>query len=213
MPSPLGHALGGFIAGWLVGPEDAGEKPPERDGASHRFRVPPRAIAFAALGVAADLDLLVGRHSQFTHSIGAVLIVLGIAVLLVRPRRRDWVILSLAAAAAYASHPLLDWLAEDTTPPRGITALWPFSRDYFLSHADIFLGISRRPWLPGAAWHDLLAIAREVLFLAPLAIAAWWVRRGRTARLQNLRARAGRGVQPLPGDEGLSPGGESPAAE
>lgn len=187
MPSPIGHALGGFVAGWLVA--GAGQEPPARWGR--------RALAFAGLGLAADLDLVVGRHSQFTHSVGAALIVFGLAALAGRGRR-GWLLLAAAAAAAYASHPFLDWLAEDSTAPRGITALWPFSRAYFLSHADIFLGISRQPWRPGMFWHDVVAVSREVLLLAPLAWGAWWLRRSPTAPqiLPALRPGADQGLPP-----------------
>lgn len=167
MPSPAGHALGGFIAGWLVaGP-----------GAGGPNRWPRRALAFVVLGLAADLDLLVGRHSQFTHSVGAALVVFSVAAIVASRRESRWLLLALAATAAYASHPLLDWLGQDSTPPRGITALWPFSRDYFLSHADLFWGISRQPWRPGMLTHNALAIAREVVMLAPLAFVVWWLRR------------------------------------
>lgn len=136
--------------------------------------------------MAADLDLLLQRHSQFTHSVGAVLIVFAAAAILLRGRPR-WVPLALALTVAYASHPLLDWLAEDATPPRGITALWPLSREYFLSHADIFRGISRELWKPGAVRHDVVAVLREVAILAPLAVGAWWVRRSGSHVEQRIR--------------------------
>ncbi len=82
MPSPLGHALGGLAAGWLVaGP--AGDRGRGAGPAGARLRDGRvRALAFAGLGMAADLDLLVGRHSQFTHSIGATIVVGLVAFLL-----------------------------------------------------------------------------------------------------------------------------------
>lgn len=134
-----------------------------------------QALVFAVLGIAADLDLLVGRHSQVTHSLGMSLIVAGVSAVLLRGRRR-WLTLALAAGAAYGSHVLLDWLGQDATPPFGIMALWPFSHEYFISHLDVFSGISREPWRPGALWHDVVSVLREVAILAPLAAAAWGLR-------------------------------------
>jgi hypothetical protein len=179
-----------------------------------------QALGFAAFGMVADLDLLVERHSQFTHSIGMALAVGVTVFVLLRWHHRHPMpestatpghsasvtvdcarraphstltlrtghrehgtlysdsVLALAACAAYSSHILLDWLAQDATAPLGITALWPFSSAYYLSHLDWFWGISREPWRPGAAWHDVVAITREVLMLGPLTLAAWMLRRG-----------------------------------
>jgi len=39
------------------------------------------------------------------------------------------------------------------------------------------MAISRRYWLPGFIQHNLLAIAREVAILAPIAALLWWRRR------------------------------------
>lgn len=184
MPSPIGHALAGFAAGWLIagtGPSD----PARFDGGSRkslrRRSAWVRAAGFAAAGLAADLNLLIGRHSQFTHSAGAVAIVLVAAIVAWRGRPA-WLRTAVAIAAAYASHAALDWLAQDATPPRGITALWPFSSSYFLSHADVFQGISREPWRPGFLAHNALAVLREVVLIGPIALAAWWVRRKRLGR-------------------------------
>ena len=73
------------------------------------------------------------RTALYTHSIGAVRLV---AVWRRRSGRRRRVCdagsraaLVVAAALAYGSHLLLDWLGDDTTPPIGIMALWPFSRE------------------------------------------------------------------------------------
>lgn len=232
MPSPLGHALGGWAAGWLV----AGPAPAEdNDSPRHRRpwlrRVPPRTLAFAGFGMAADLDLFLGRHSQFTHSIGmAMLIALGAYVALRLAQRATsgappnlassapgartpaaagapFMRLAAATAAAYASHVLLDWLAQDATPPWGITALWPFSSSYYLSGLDVFRGISRQLWLPGALRHDVLAILREVVLLGPLALGAWWLRR--RAPGQILPAAVRGDVQKLPPRSRLPARGES----
>jgi hypothetical protein len=192
VPTPLGHLLGGFAAGWSV----AG--PP----ADHSGRA--RALALGGLGMAADLDLLVGRHSQFTHSLGMTVLVGAAAIAwLARGRRhtaRGVLVLAAAAAAAYGSHVLLDWLGQDATPPFGITALWPLTGRYYISGLDVFMGVSRRPWLPGHAWYDLLAVTREVTVLAPVALAAWWIRRPGVR--QNVLPGVHAGRQPLPQQRG-----------
>ena len=139
MPSPIAHALAGVAAGWLADPS------PGRDT---RGTI-QRAIAFSALGMAPDLDLLYGAHSGPTHGLGAAVIV-GFAA---------WLFLHAlgwgrsgttagACALAYASHTLLDWLGTDSSPPIGIMALWPIGREYYESHLHVFMAISRRYWLP-----------------------------------------------------------------
>jgi hypothetical protein len=210
--------LGGFAAGWLVAgpPESTNGSGPTARGRSWLRRVPVQALAFAGLGMAADLDLLVGRHSQFTHSVGMTIAVsLGAYVVLHRAgggahrasvTRHAW-LLALAVGAAYGSHVVLDWLAGDATPPWGITALWPFSSSYYLSHLDVFWGISREPWRPGAVWHDVLAIGRELLLLGPLALGAWWLRRPTERQILPAAGRAA--AQQLPPGPRLPADGES----
>ena len=160
----------------------------------------------AQIGLAADLDLLIGRHSQFTHSIGAALAVFVIAAIALR-HRPHWLSLALGVGAAYLSHVLLDWLGQDATPPLGITALWPFGQAYYISHIDVFWGISREPWRPGAFWHDVLSVAREVIVLLPCAVAAYWLRRPRGRQV--LPRRRGTGERKLPGATPAAGGGES----
>jgi len=76
--------------------------------------VPPRRravepVIFGAVAVAPDLDLLIGLHRMYAHSIGATLVVLLVARLTLGPGQ--WR-LALAVAAAWGSHLLLDWLVE-----------------------------------------------------------------------------------------------------
>jgi hypothetical protein len=177
MPSPVGHALGGIAAGWFAG------------GAVRPGWI-KRAAWLGLLGVAPDLDLLVGAHSTYTHSVGAVGLV-ALAVFLARwlPRRDLHAAdpapvaftAAFAAAAAYGSHILLDWLGTDTTPPIGIMALWPFSDAFYESPWHGFMAISRRYWLPGFWTHNLTAMAWEVLLLSPIVALVWWGRRGSPA--------------------------------
>ena len=72
---------------------------------------------------------------------------------------------------------LLDWLGSDTTPPVGVLALWPFTRDYYESTLHVFRAISRRYWLPEFWVLNAHAAARELLILAPIAALVGYVRR------------------------------------
>ncbi|MEO7274466.1 MAG: metal-dependent hydrolase [Vicinamibacterales bacterium] len=174
MPSPVGHALGGIAAGWLMQPGSPGVW-------SRETRA--RTLGFAALGMAADLDLLLGTHRGPTHSLTAALIV-GVTAwaILGRDRRSRW--LALAAAAAYASHPLLDWLGEDSSPPLGLQVLWPWSAAYLHAPWPIFLAVSRRLRHPELFWvPNVLALARELVILVPVvALVGWWRSRSSSGR-------------------------------
>lgn len=169
MPSPLGHALGGIASGWLI----ALEHPLDRGGVR-------QAAVFAMAGMAADLDLLVGAHSGPTHGVGTAAL-LGLVAYAVTRRGR----LAMAIAAAYASHTLLDWLGSDSSPPIGIMALWPLSREYYESGLHVFQAISRRYRQPDFWMLNLRAIARELLVLGPVVAAVVLLRRrkGRCASI------------------------------
>jgi len=166
MPSPLGHALGGLAAGWLVSPT------------SLRHRDLTDAAWFAVAGMAADLDLLVGAHSGPSHSIGATVGV-GLVTCLLRRRWR----FTLAVSAAYASHILLDWLGSDAAPPIGIMALWPFTREYYESSLHLFYAVSRRYWLPNFWSLNVRAVVRELMVLTPVALAIGFLRSRRSQYL------------------------------
>jgi hypothetical protein len=176
LPSPLGHALGGFAAGWLIAPEAPA---PLTD--SERERTPflkraarwHRAWLFAAVGVAADVDLVVGQHRFYTHSVGAVLAAFGLTLLLTRGRATGRVRLSLAVAASYASHVLLDWLGADSPAPRGILALWPLTSGHYISGLDIFPVVSRKIWTLRAWKLNLIAASTEAVVLGTLAWLCW----------------------------------------
>ena len=170
MPSPVGHALGGIAAGWLFKPAvgRAAGRPADR-GAT---------LAFAVLGMAADLDLLVGVHRGPSHSVGVTLIV-GL-VCWIALRRRGEGRLALACAAAYGSHVLLDWFGSDTSPPIGLQALWPWSSTYYQGPLPVFLAVSRRFHQPGLFWlPNTLALARELVILAPIVGLVYYLRRNR----------------------------------
>jgi membrane-bound metal-dependent hydrolase YbcI (DUF457 family) len=155
MPSPVGHVLGGIASGLLVSREPG-----------HRA-----LVLFAVAGAAADLDLILPvQHRGASHSLGAALLVLAVATgwqWLVGSRMNSR--LTWGLAAAYGSHVLLDWLGADGATPRGIMALWPFSHAFYISRLDLFLSVDRRYWLPGFWWVTTMALARELLVLAPIA--------------------------------------------
>jgi membrane-bound metal-dependent hydrolase YbcI (DUF457 family) len=167
VPSPIGHALGGIAAGSTCAP---------------RLSLRTAAI-LAAIAIAPDLDLLLGAHSAQSHSVGAAVLCGLIGVIATRSVR--W---GAAAALAYASHPLLDWLGTDGTPPVGVMALWPFSDGYFESKAHWFMGISRRYWLSGFVEHNMRAILIEVATLGPWAGLSWVAKRRAASRVSRTRA-------------------------
>jgi membrane-bound metal-dependent hydrolase YbcI (DUF457 family) len=177
MPSPIGHFIAGVAAGWLV------SGAPRR---AERQRAWLEAGLFGALGALPDVDLLVGAHSGPTHGIGAAALV-GLAALALQiaraPDSRGKPVLApgllaLACFAAYGSHVLLDWLARDTTPPIGIMALWPFSREHYQSELHLFMAISRR-YHQGWSFvrQNTLALTRELAILLPVLIAVLVLRR------------------------------------
>jgi hypothetical protein len=184
VPSPLGHALGGFAAGWLIAPDA-----PTPLSAEEHLRMPlwrraarwRRAWLFVAVGLAADVDFLAGQHRAYTHSVGAVLAVFGISLLLTHGRARDPIRLSLAVAASYASHVLFDWLGADSPAPRGLMALWPFTAAHYVSNLDVFPVVSRKIWTLRAWKLNLVAVFTETAILGSAAFLCWRFR-GRRGR-------------------------------
>jgi membrane-bound metal-dependent hydrolase YbcI (DUF457 family) len=166
MPSPIGHMLAGAAAGLLV----------SRGRDASTFPV----IVCALVAAAPDLDLVLGSgvHRGPSHSLTAAAIA-GAAAWLLRAGRIGRARFALAVAAAYATHTVADWLSADTTPPMGLMALWPITREYYVAPVPIFLAVSRRYWLVDAWLVNLRALTRELLILGPLLWIAWWVARAR----------------------------------
>ena len=157
MPSPVGHALGGIIAGGLV--------------SKSRDRWTLGAVALA--GTLADIDFLLPLpHRGPTHSVGAALVVC-LAVLAFRRRRAIDRRPAAALALAYGSHVLLDWLGKDTWTPHGLMVLWPLTDTFYSSGWDVFAEINRRYWQPGFWRSNLLAVLREIAILTPPALVVW----------------------------------------
>jgi hypothetical protein len=177
MPSSVAHALGGIAAGCAIFPSRARDK----------------LVWFAVAGIVADLDLLLPlTHRGPTHSVAATALVFACALVVLVPRDRRGTALRLATAvgAAYLTHVLLDWLGEDSGPPSGIMALWPFTHHYYVSGLDLFARVERRYWLPGFWRDNATSVLREIVILAPV---MWFV-------LVVARRRAAR-------DRAISPGG------
>jgi inner membrane protein len=160
VPSPVGHLLGGAIAGYAIAPS--------------------AVLLCAIAGAAPDVDFLWGRHNQATHSLFAAVLA-GLAVLAWKRDAR----VAIAVTVAWTSHVLFDWLGSDTTPPLGVMALWPFSSEYYFSNAFFFEAISRRYWLDNFVTHNVWAVAKELLILGPplaLLTAFRWRERRRSRR-------------------------------
>ena len=146
MPSPVGHLLGGVIVGQALAPS---------------------SVAICAIAAAApDLDFLWGRHNMETHSLGAA-IGAGLAVMAWTRGKNPR--LALAIMLAWSSHVLFDWLGSDDTPPLGVMAFWPITREFYFADAFVFEAISRRYWLDNFISHNAWAVARELLILGPMA--------------------------------------------
>jgi hypothetical protein len=179
MPSPVGHALGGIAAGWLMARVRTAPPP------GHLPAWTGQAALFATLGMLPDIDFLFGTHSTYTHSLGATVLVGALALIAAKasgiaspagdtgaPAR-----FALACACAYGSHIVLDALGDDTTPPIGIMALWPLTSEFYQTDRRWFMAISRRYWLPGFWTHNLTAVLWEVMLLGPIAWLVFWIRR------------------------------------
>jgi inner membrane protein len=175
LPSSVGHGLAAIAAGWIVAPPA---------GTRRAFLM--QAGTLALLGAAPDLDLLIGRHSQETHSLGAAAIVATAAAIWHWPvspidpsRSRIW----LAAFLAWATHPLLDALSPDTLAPIGVMAFWPLSREHYITGWNVFLPISRHCCNWRMVRHDTWAMARETITLAPIVLGTWlWRRSGKSEK-------------------------------
>ena len=169
MPTPFGHAIGGLAAALFA------------NSAARRPGLSPRLLlAAVAAAVSPDLDILVGSHRTYTHSVAAVVIV-GLVSWVALRRTSNAAAAAAAITAAYASHLALDWLGKDTSSPAGLTALWPFSSAFFLSGCELFGEVSRRYWLPREfIFGNFKALGWEMLVLMPVMLIAWVVWSGRT---------------------------------
>jgi len=179
VPTSIGHALAGAAAAWSVdlvpGRRAWRTAPPEASW--YRRAGDGLTLVCAVLAAVPDADLLFHIHRTFTHSIGAVMLVglaaAAIAIVIDRPIAR----VAAMCAAAYATHLLLDWLAADAFPPRGIQWLWPLSHKWYISDADWFRQTERRALFTAPSMiKNLQAIVQEIAILGPTLAAVWLVR-------------------------------------
>lgn len=171
----MGHALGGLAAAFIA------------DSAVRRPRLSPALlVAAAATAVAPDLDLLIGLHRAYTHSLAAVFVVGVTSWLVLRGRVPYPMPAAAMLTAAYGSHLALDWMGKDTSSPPGLTIMWPFSSAYYMSGWNLFGEVSRRYWLPREfIVGNLRALAWELMVLVPVLLIAWVVWSGRTLKTKN----------------------------
>ena len=157
---------------WGGRPPWRASRPNSSAGIGHFIDAPwGRAALFGAVACLPDLDLLVGMHSTYTHSIGAAGIVsVALFAWLQDPR------IALAGGAAYGSHVLFDWLGHDTAPPLGVMALWPFSTEHYMAPVPILGPVSRRYWLPGFWMHNFKVVLSELALFGTCAALVWWRR-------------------------------------
>lgn len=180
MPTPIGHALAGLALALAARP--LGESPVAFAQGARAARIDWRLVALlAGLAAAPDLDLVFQPHRTATHSLVSIALVTILAAAVtgkVTPSPgRAWR-LAVLCGAAWGSHLLLDWLGADTSTPRGVQLLWPFSDRWFISGWDVFRRVERRHFLhPETVGQNVLAIAQELAILAPLIWGARKLRR------------------------------------
>jgi membrane-bound metal-dependent hydrolase YbcI (DUF457 family) len=157
MPSPVGHVIAGVAAGVLV-----------------NRRSPLAAmVVFGAAAAAPDLDLIAGVHRGASHSAGAALLAGAAGWILwrltpsLRARGPAWRF-ALAVAAAYATHIVTDMVSDDSRPPIGCMALWPFTDAYYQGPFILFLPVSRAYWRLRAWTENAKAVALEIAVLGPM---------------------------------------------
>lgn len=172
MPSPVGHTLGAYAAMLALEPNLV------KDRRTHGIAV---GTAFV-FGTMADADFLVAyvasspvlHHHYFSHSIPFT-IVLGLLLYLVlkllrfkRPGR-----IAFLLSAAYGTHLLLDYFADDGSFPYGIPLLWPFTDRHFMAPVAIFYSIHRGEWKDLFSLHNLMGALIEFVVTGPLALLAF----------------------------------------
>ncbi len=168
MPSPVGHTLGAFAAMLAIDPSII----------ATRHKISIALGASFVVGSLADADFFVAqfttapylRHHYFSHSIPfAIVFALMCWVVLKAIHFRNATLNATLLGAAYGSHLVLDYFAEDGSKPYGIPLLWPFSNRHFIAPFDIFLSIHRGEFSDLFSLHNALAILIEIVVLTLIA--------------------------------------------
>src|SRR5947208_1074847 len=186
MPTSIGHALAGAAAAWSIDlvPGRRAWRTAPPDASWYRRAGDGLTLVCAGLGAMPDADLLFRLHRTFSHSSGAAIFVGVLAGVVAAFMKRPIMRIAAMCAAAYGTHLLLDWLAVDLMPPYGIQALWPFSDAWYISPWIVFRQIERARLVSAATLRlNALAVAQELVVLAPIAIVTWLIRVKTLARL------------------------------
>jgi len=179
MPSPFGHALSGVLTAWLADLAPGAASPRTAAAETPRFARAGAGLALscAVLAASPDIDLLFGNHRTITHSLGAVAIVACMVAGIAAWRGVPLLRLTLTCTAAYASHLLLDWMAIDDTPPRGLQLLWPLDHRFYISGWNLFWPTERRHIFTTTVMKmNAGAVLHELLILMPVVAAVWLIR-------------------------------------
>jgi membrane-bound metal-dependent hydrolase YbcI (DUF457 family) len=183
MPSPLGHALSGLAVAWSVEALtfDRTDVPRSQSSIAQWKEI---ALVAALIAILPDVDLFLGQHRGWTHSVGGALLAGAFGALYARRRALPLAPTATALALACAAHAVLDWLGTDGSMPRGVMALWPFDHRYHVSPIAILPRVERRYWL---GWEfvraGIVAVVLEGIVFGGLAYAAWKWRAARLPRL------------------------------
>ena len=177
MPSPIGHALAGIAVAWTSDLVPGARRMVPGTGTWYLRAGGDLTLLCAGLAAAPDLDLAFAAHRTMTHSLCAAACVGLLAAAIAADTRRPIARIALMCAAAYGSHLLLDWLGADDYPPRGIQALWPISREWFISNADVFRQTARQEiFTRPVILKNVQAIVQELAILGPIVVGLWLIR-------------------------------------
>jgi len=181
MPSPLGHLLAG-TAVYLTG--------------TRRESRPRLTLPVTLLGsILPDFDFVPGMligdlrafHHGMSHSL-ALALLFGLAVFFFTPRREKNLAAhaGILAAAAYASHVILD-LVNVYEGTRGVPILWPLSDRKFGVNLHLlgYLHYSDSGIRDVIRWGNVSALARELVVLGSLVLLLLWRERRSSQRLAN----------------------------
>jgi membrane-bound metal-dependent hydrolase YbcI (DUF457 family) len=180
MPSPVGHALGGLAAAWIVDLIAGRRARRSAPATATWFRRAGGALTVtcALLATSPDLDLLFHTHRTASHSLAAAGIVGVIAGIVAALAGRPAVRVGAMCGSAYGTHVLLDWLAPDGFTPYGIQALWPFDETFYLSGLSVFRQTRRSDLAnPEMILINVQAVSQEVVVLLPIVAVLWVLRR------------------------------------
>jgi membrane-bound metal-dependent hydrolase YbcI (DUF457 family) len=209
MPSPVGHALSGLVAGLAV--------------SQRKKKVCRIMLGFVFLTVLPDFDFLPGWlagqpnlfHRGFSHSL-LMAVIIGVTVGLVvkASGRGKFMPSAVAGFSLYALHIVLDLFSVDHSVPRGFQVLWPFDSGYYIAPYGLFLDITRSPTGDGFFQslfnsNNYRAIINEVVVFLPALLMLWGLR-GRMDRISGslykadtCRDHRGEGIGTIAGLRGI----------